>query len=282
MVFGGALAGCAEMEADVGETDEAATTENGLSTVNGLSTRNGLATINGLSTRNGLATIYGLSSTSGLMTTALGRLQVSYLVRCALPANASITKNDANGISYTFPGLLGMAPQWQNTSCDTNCEEAVSACMLAHVNTAGLHVPLWIVTQNAAVGWGQDPEFPNQEGSFFGNVFTPGAHGVDPSVTPAYFCTGSKYNVSPPQGRIGSTQTSLPYVNPFGSTYAGCSGASRCAPADYPSQGDGFKACNGWNNVVTVWRQSTTRTTTISPTTAAAPSGGVGRGFRWR
>ena len=95
-------------------------------------------------------------------------MQVSYLVRCALPANTSITK----GTSYTFQGLLGMAPQWQNGACDTTCQENVSACMLAHVNTAGIHVPLWMVAQNAAVGWGQDPEFPNQEGAFFGNVFT--------------------------------------------------------------------------------------------------------------
>ena len=100
-------------------------------------------------------------------------------MRCALPATTSITKG-----SYTFQGLLGLAPQWQNGACDTNCQEAVSACLLAHVNTAGLHIPLWIVAQNPIVGWGQDPEFPNQEAAFFGNVFMPGAHGTDPTKTP--------------------------------------------------------------------------------------------------
>ena len=96
-----------------------------------------------------------------------------------------------------------MAPQWQNGACDTNCQEDVSACLLAHVNTAGIHVPLWIVAQNPSVGWGQDPEFPNQEGAFFGNVFTLGAHGTDPTKVPMYYCTGAKYNVNPPQGRVG-------------------------------------------------------------------------------
>src|SRR4051794_25791374 len=275
MVFGGALAGCAEIDSDVGQTDDPLATDNGLSTVNGLSVANGLSTVNGLSIANGLSTVNGLSSTSGLMTTATGRTQISYIVRCALPATVSITKKDQNGVSYTFQGLLGMAPQWQNGACDATCQEGVSACLLAHVNTAGIHVPLWIVSQNPAVGWGQDPEFPNQEAAFFGNVFMQGAHGTDPAKAPMYYCTGPKYALNPPQGRLGSVQVNPPYVDPFGSTYASCTGASRCSAADYPSQSDGFKACGGWNNVVTVWRQNTA-------TTGTTGSGGTGHGFRWR
>jgi hypothetical protein len=207
------------------------------------------------------------------MTTAAGRIKVSYLVRCALPATASITKLDDYGKSYTFPGLLGMAPQWQNGACDQACQENVSACMLAHVNTAGAHIALWLVAENSAVGWGQDPEFPNQEASFFGNIFMQGAHGAVGSTPPAYYCTGAKYNVNPPQGRIGATQTSPPYVNIYGSTYAPCS--AYCTASDTAYLGDGFKACSGWNNVVTAWRQNTITTSTGS-------SGGNGHGFRWR
>jgi hypothetical protein len=268
-----ALMGCEEMQADVGDSDQALATENGLSTVNGLSVKNGLSTVNGLSVKNGLSTVTGLATGSGLMTTDAGRMQVTYLVRCALPATVSITKQDQYGKSYTFQGLLGMAPAWQDGVCDTNCQENVSACMLAHVNTAGIHVPLWIVSQNAAVGWGQDPEFPNQEGAFFGNIFLDGAHGTDPTKAPMYYCAGAKYNINPPQGRIGSNQTSPPYINPLGAKYALC--ASTCNPADYPSAADGFKACAGWNSVVTVWRQNTTTTTTTT-------TGGIGHGFRWK
>ena len=105
-----------------------------------------------------------------------------------------------------------------------------------------------------------------------------GAHGTDPTKAPQYYCTGAKYNINPPQGRIGSTQTNPPYVNPFGSTYAACATNYRCATADYPYQADGFKACNGWNRVVTVWRQNTTSTTT----TTTKESGSMGRGFRWK
>ena len=133
------------------------------------------------------------------------------------------------------------------------------------------------MSSNTATGWGQDPNYPNQEAAFFGNVFVNGAHGTDPTKPPMYYCTGAKYNVNPPQGRIGSTQTNPPYVDPFGASYTSC--ASRCASADYPHQADGWKACNGWNSVVTIWRQNTTTTTT---TTTTEPSGGSGHGFRWR
>ena len=275
------LMGCAELEGDVGADevvdDDALTSDNGLPTVNGLAIANGLPTANGLAIANGLATANGLASTNGLMTTTAGRKQMQYIVRCALPPTASITKKDQNGKSYTFQGLLGLAPAWQNGACDTNCQENVSACLLAHVNTSSIHVPLWIVSSHKAVGWGQDPEFPNQEGSFFGNVFMMGAHGTDPTKAPMYYCTGPKYNVNPPAGRIGSTQTNPPYVNPWGSTGACGASTSRCAPADYPYQADGFKACNGWNNVVTVWRQANP---VISTSTIG--SGGTGKGFSWR
>jgi hypothetical protein len=260
--------GCAEVEDDVGPNDNpAVTTDNGLSTTNGLACTNGLSTTNGLSVTNGLATTNGLSTTNGLMTTDIGRQQVAYLVRCALPANTSITKG-----AYTFQGLLGMAPEWQFGACDTTCQENVSACMLAHVNTAGVHIPLWLVAQNTAVGWGQDTEFPNQEGVFFGNVFVLGAHGTDPLKAPSYYCMGSKYNINPPAGRLGSKQTSPPYINPFGSANAACS--TYCTPSDTPYNNDGYKACNGWNNAVTVWRQNLTVTGGVS--------GGMGKGFRWK
>ena len=85
--------GCAEMEGDVGESTDEATTENGLSTINGLS-RNGLSTTNGLSIKRPFDH-QGPVVRNGLMTTAGGRTQIAYIVRCALPATSSITKKAA-------------------------------------------------------------------------------------------------------------------------------------------------------------------------------------------
>jgi hypothetical protein len=210
------------------------------------------------------------------MTTTLGRTQVAYLVRCALPAGASIVKQDQYGVSYTFTGLLGMGPGWQNGACDQACQENVSACMLAHVNTAGVHVPLWLVSPNPAVGWGLDSTYPNQEATFFGNIFTMNAHGVGTNVLPMYYCAGPQVKTSPPTGRLGSAQVSPPYVDVFGTQYATCtSGGVAATPADYPYSADGFKAVNGWNNPVTVWRQNGTTSGTGGTSGTTGGTGGT-------
>src|SRR5262249_8079621 len=77
-----------------------------------------------------------------------------------------------------------------------------------------------------------------------------------------------------PQGRLGSVQTNPPYVNPFGTPNSACSTNYNCTVADNPHSADGFKACNGWNHVVTVWRASATIDT--------KPTGGAGHAFRWK
>ena len=49
--------------------------------------------------------------------------------------------------------------------------------MMAHVNTAGVHVPLWLDSNDSVIGWGIDPtNFPMQEGTFFGDILDTGTH----------------------------------------------------------------------------------------------------------
>jgi hypothetical protein len=174
-------------------------------------------------------------------------------VRCALRANTSIVKKDQYGTSYTFTGEAGLAPEWATGNCNNDCQERISACLLAHVNTAGVHIPLWIVAQDATVGWTLSPDYPNQEGSFFGNMFQKGAHGTDAAKVPMYYCNGVAYDVDTVPGRIGAAQVGAPYYNPFpGTGYC----KDSCTVADKPYQTSGFKACDGWNHVVTVWRKN--------------------------
>jgi hypothetical protein len=240
------LSGCAPM-ASVGSGVEAPAIsgDNGLKTINGLKAHNGLDVGgNGLSLASGLSTLSGLSSTSGLMTTADGRTTVSYLVRCALPTGHSITKTDAAGNRYTFTGSMGLAPEWETAACGQTCQGWISACMLSLVNTTGDHYPVWMDGQATALGWGTDPAYPYQEGSFFGNIFTTNAS--------AYYCRGRDFGVKPIPGRIGSAQTGAPYTDAFAGVGT-C--ASNCTAADIPHQGDGSKACAGFNQVVTIWHQ---------------------------
>jgi hypothetical protein len=238
--------GCVEEPVHEGELVNEIATQNGLPAINGLSTQNGLGTQNGLSTQNGLGTQNGLKDGSSLMSTDAGRKTVSYLVKCALPANRSITKKDQYGRSYTFTGALGVAPTWETGSCGQTCQQWVSACIVAHINTAGISVPLWVVAtplSQPQIGWGLSPTYPNQEGSFFGNIF------VSPPVM--HYCNGRNFNVGVVPGRVGSGSTA-PYTNPWGyNTYCD----QYCTAADYPNASSGYKACAGYNSVMTVWRQ---------------------------
>ena len=253
---------------------------NGLTAVNGLNAHNGLAAINGLNAHNGFLPSHPLSgdvqqhsaaawttpgpsaptgapapgvtsaagATNDLMTSADGRTTMSYLVRCALPAGHSITMTDQTGMPYTFAGEIGIAPQWENGACDTACQEYVTACLLAHVNTTGQHIALWLVSTSPAVGWGQDPSYPYQEGTFFGNIFE--------SPPKAYYCDGKDHAFGVVPGRLGANQTNSPYTNPLGQDVL-CQ--SRCTAAGGTNNNDGFSSCPGiatekFTHLVTVYR----------------------------
>jgi hypothetical protein len=223
---------------------------NGLS-ANGLSA-NGLS-LNGLSL-NGLSSVNGLSTTSGLMMASNGRQIVQYMVKCAYPSGHSLVKT-VGSTTYSYPGLLGYAPELENGTCDTDCQERVSACLLAHVNNAGVHIQLWVDgdthTYNGStygLGWGTSTSYPYQEGSFFGNLF----------FTPkGYYCTGKDYWNGSVPGRLGPTiPTTSVYVNPYsGDGKLSCAASYSCSEH---SDKSGYDSCtyNGytWKHVVTVWR----------------------------
>jgi len=240
-----------------GEGDTATTplsSANGLSMINGLSLTNGLSSLNGLSMLNGLASVSGVANGVGLMTSASGRTTLAYLVRCALPAGRTIIKKDQNNVSYSFAGQIGVAPEWETGACDATCMEEVSACMLAHVNTTGQHIAIWLDGDSPAIGWGQNSNYPFQEGSFFGNLFVSPPH--------AYFCNGKDFDRGVVPGRLGATQVGAPYVNGL-ATFNGtgnldtlCSSGAwwDCARATAPHDTDGFAKCSTYTHVVTVWR----------------------------
>ncbi|MCP3135826.1 hypothetical protein LXT23_00560 [Pyxidicoccus sp. QH1ED-7-1] len=157
------------------QAEEAAA--NGLST-NGLST-NGLST-NGLST-NGLST-NGLS-TNGFSTwfnqnPANAAALMQYVVRCAVAAGQTRTyTNPVTGVTYTWAGSLGLAPGWASGAAATELEqEVVSACLAAHANKYGIHIPISVLGRTAT----NTPipytayelaTYSEKEACFFGNLF---------------------------------------------------------------------------------------------------------------
>jgi len=243
--------GC-DTSADVGSVHEseapATTSENGLNSINGLSSFNGLSSLNGLNSINGLSSLNGLTSINGLSSlngymTSDAQATMSYIVRCALPAGHTITMKGPNNTSISLAGQLGVAPSWETGACNTDCQEQVSACVLAHVNTSGKHIALWLDGDAASLGYGRSTNYPFQEGSFFGNIFS--------STPKAYYCNGKDFGLGVVPGRLGAMQTGSPYVNPFGSN-ANCSAS--CTAADAPYNNDGYKYCAGYKHVVTVYR----------------------------
>jgi hypothetical protein len=142
-------------------------------------------------------------------------------------------------VSYKFTGQLGLAPEWETSACGTDCQENVSACVLAHVNTSGQHVALWLVGSNPALGWGQSSNYPYQEGSFFGNIFV--------SPPQALYCNGKDFDIGLVPGRLGASSSSV-YKNPY------ASGSTYCKDYCSAQGGDGYKSCGSWKHVITVWR----------------------------
>ncbi|WP_224249960.1 hypothetical protein [Hyalangium gracile] len=151
---------------------------NGLS-ANGLSA-NGLSA-NGLSA-NGLSA-NGLSAADFQAwfqsNPTVAESVMRYLVLCAAPAGQTLSYTDATtGQGYSWSGRLGLAPGWSSGQPATVSEQQViSACLAAHVNKYGVHIPLSVLGRSAQ---GQPipftlPElvtFSQREACFFGNLFT--------------------------------------------------------------------------------------------------------------
>ena len=250
------------MEGDVGADgvvdDGALTSENGLSHRQRSRDANGLSTVNGLSITNGLATVNGLSTTNGLMTTA-GGPQPGRVHRPLRPAGDRVDHQEGSVRQelHVPRACSAWRPQWQNGACDTNCQENVSACLLAHINTAGIHVPLWIVSSAPGGRLGPGSGVPEPGGELLRQRVRARRARHRPDQGADVLLHGREVQRQPARGphRLDADEPAL--RQSVRQHHASCSGASRCAAADYPYQADGFKACNGWNNVVTVWRQNT-------------------------
>jgi hypothetical protein len=128
--------------------------------------------VSGVSPDHALSTKQGLSPDGGVMADADGVDFVTYLVECVLPEGDSITKTrKADGQVFVFEGALGLAPEWKDGACDEDCQQWVSACLLARTNVSGETVGLWLSADHPALGLGHSPDQPMYEATFYGNVF---------------------------------------------------------------------------------------------------------------
>lgn len=134
---------------------------NGMS-INGISL-NGLS-LNGLSL-NGLS-LNGLSAPEFRAwfnaQPVLNDMVMAYVVRCAVPAGEVRGYTDpVSGRTYSWEGLLGLAPDWASGQSATVVEQqVVSACLAAHANKYGVHMGISVLGRT---GRGQAVPYTSSE-----------------------------------------------------------------------------------------------------------------------
>jgi hypothetical protein len=198
-----------------------------LDSLNGLSA-NGLSA-NGLSA-NGLSA-NGLSA-NGLSTSAfsawfsndpaLADMVMRYVVRCAVPAGETRSYTDTStGQSYTWSGVLGLAPGWASGATASLAEQQIiTACLAAHVNRYGLSIPISVLGKDALGALipftrNELETYTVREACFFGNLFTQEGlfFGVDRAVTDeAQYLTRACAGMKDASGDPATSCSPLSYV----------------------------------------------------------------------
>lgn len=207
-----------EEDSDEGEWDEESDDEDDIemrafSVANGIPMFNGLINIgngvinigngvinigNGvINIGNGVVRINaGMNAQTNLtLDTDEKRKFYGYLVQCALPPETSLW---VQGTQYT--GLLGLAPTWAYGACDQTCQEWVSACMMARVNSNGSSVKLSFRADHSRIGLNADSTYPTPEAGYYGNVF------LNPPEM--YYCMLGGASQSAAAGRTCANRTS--------------------------------------------------------------------------
>jgi hypothetical protein len=121
--------------------------------------------------QNGLAaqglTLAALSSTNFAswfnVNPGLSDMVMKYVYRCAAPAGAFLSwKNPTTGVTYIWPGWLGLAPGWTGGAAATVAEQQVVTIAVEGWTASGAKIP---------VGPNELTVYSKPEAAFFGNIF---------------------------------------------------------------------------------------------------------------
>jgi hypothetical protein len=111
----------------------------------------------------------------------LSRELLRYTVGCALAPSQSFAFSwtDALGLQHqeAYPGLLELAPGWASSPLGADDQQMISACLAARTNWYSIPVTISMRSHQGPLNTkAQSSElaaFPNVEGAFWGNLFTP-------------------------------------------------------------------------------------------------------------
>lgn len=172
-----------------------------------------------------------------------GRELLTYVVSCALPANASLTVKGT-----VYPGDIGLAPKWVERALSAQERHWVSGCLLARTNLFGISVQLSLrgATGPLGVTKVEKAGFTLFEGVFWGDVFA-----GDPSVMKA--CTSAYKATKPVASTLPLRECTVNDVLNPGKTRCGFTYVGICETVCTGLK-DGYRydKCGGQSDVISV------------------------------
>jgi hypothetical protein len=113
----------------------------------------------------------------------LSRQLLQYTVGCAFNTSQSFsfswTTSQGQVKNETYSGILGLAPSWFAKPLSGNDQEWVSACLISRVNWYGVSIMISSRASHPSLNKAGMPEmaaYTNNEGAFWGNVFSSTPH----------------------------------------------------------------------------------------------------------
>jgi hypothetical protein len=94
------------------------------------------------------------------------------IVKCALlPTTATSKGQPVTFDTRKLTGWMGLHPKWYTEPCGLDCQEKVSACVIAGTNYARLIIKVDLASDASDMTRKQNPSFPIKEGAYWGNIF---------------------------------------------------------------------------------------------------------------
>jgi len=191
---------------------------------------------------------------------ALSRQLLSYTVGCALgPAQSfDFSWTDASSVTHaeSYPGIFGLAADWQSQPIGAAEQPWISACLIARVNYYGVHVALSCRGNNAALSTtpAEVSDYPFEEGAFWGDVFstTPTAYACD--YVPDAAHSEAAWRVCSTGSDAQGDPVSCGILQPLGSCTALCAPLTGSSGQYYPGCAvDPSSAATLTSEVITVF-----------------------------
>ena len=183
-----------------------------------------------------------------LFETEGGREVFKYIVECAIPEGITLFATDSQGVTYDFPGAIGLAPRWLERPLNERDSRWVSACLFSRVNAHGVSVQISLRGPSSALDISDEEraQWTLEEGAFYGQYFLPESEPIQ-----WYACSGRNLQGAHEHLRdCANPDPEHPGLTYCGFTYMGECGDFVAPPSPH--------ACKNQSATGTYYRECTT------------------------